>query len=80
MFVTVGLPEVCRVYWGGALVSLHNVGRGERPDGGNRQRTAAGDPSFFRLHWEEETARRGDFRKREHLDGDDEEQTKTQPL
>ena len=45
--------------------------------GGDQRRE---DGSFFRLHWEEETARRGDFRKREHLDGDDEEQTKTQPL
>ena len=59
-------------YWWVVLVSLQEKGR-EEDDRmeviGSEQRQE--DPSFFELHWEEETARRWEIQ---------EDQTKTQSL
>ena len=69
-------------YWWVVLVSLQEKGR-EEDDRmeviGSEQRQE--DPSFFKLHWEEETARRWEIRevgttRREEL----KDQTKTQSI
>ena len=59
MFVTMLLSKVYRVYWSVVLVSLQRRrlrGNDRMEVIGSKQRQE--DRSFFKLHWEEETARR----------------------